>query len=167
MKENIPETKKMVGTTLKQAGKSKRVASSSSAIASGSGSSSSKSGMGGSFAVFRDLEPEGGSCTPTTTVMPPPSAIPKAKTGLVRSGSGTSAVSLPKTPARNAFVPFVDDSSSNPDISSMTLAPGGSLTTSRFTALRDEVGLCFLLFLLYTRADWSGLNRLHRHLHLS
>lgn len=144
VKENMPEMKKMTGTTLKQAGKSKRVASSSSATASSLSFSSSKSGNGGmsaGFSVFRDPGPEGESGIPTSfgdTAMPPPSTIPKVKTESTRLGNSTSGVSLPKTPARSTFVPFIGGSSSNLDTSLMTSAPGGSLATPRSTALRDE-----------------------------
>ncbi|KAG6830030.1 hypothetical protein H0H87_009493 [Tephrocybe sp. NHM501043] len=81
IKENVPETKKFAGTTLKQAGRSKR-------IASGSGSSSAASGS--KIAIFRDPAPED---------MPPPAA-PAAK---LKSGRD-----VPKMTAKSMIIPFVD-----------------------------------------------------------
>ncbi|KAG6865947.1 hypothetical protein C0991_010202 [Blastosporella zonata] len=83
IKENVPETKKLAGTTLKQAGRSKRVAS-------GSGSGTSSAPSGSRIAIFRDPAPE---------EMPPPPA-PAAKHKLGRD--------VPKTPAKSAITPFVD-----------------------------------------------------------
>ncbi|KAG6919839.1 hypothetical protein DXG01_000344 [Tephrocybe rancida] len=81
IKENVPETKKLAGTTLKQAGRSKR-------IASGSGSSSAASGS--RIAIFRDPAPE--------DMPPPPAPAAKPKSGR----------DVPKTPAKSAITPFVD-----------------------------------------------------------
>ncbi|KAG5644700.1 hypothetical protein DXG03_007923 [Asterophora parasitica] len=86
IKENVPETKKLAGTTLKQAGRSKRVAS-------GSGSSASAAPASGSrIAIYRDPAPED---------MPPP-PVPTVKTR-----AGREAV--PKIPSKkSAITPFVD-----------------------------------------------------------
>lgn len=115
IKENVPEVKKLVGTTLKQAGKSKR-------IASASASSSSK------IAVYRD---------PGSEVMmpPPPSSLPTKVSTLTTATTttGTRAEAPPKTPARSTFAPFVD---SNPGHDDHNHVPP---VTPRFTPFRDEV----------------------------
>ncbi|KAF8962544.1 hypothetical protein BDZ97DRAFT_2021605 [Flammula alnicola] len=80
IKENVPEVKKLAGSTLKQAGRSKRIASSSGAGMSGSGS-------GSKIVPFRD---------PAPGDMPPP-PVPTKKEQEAAS----------KAPARG-FVPFVD-----------------------------------------------------------
>ncbi|KAG6830600.1 hypothetical protein H0H92_015881 [Tricholoma furcatifolium] len=81
IKENVPETKKLSGTIIKQAGRSKR-------IASGSGSSSAASGS--KIAIFRDPGPED---------MPPPP---------VPAGKPTSGQEVAKTPAKSSIKPYVD-----------------------------------------------------------
>lgn len=82
IKENVPEVKKLGGTTLKQAGRTKRVASASG---SSTGASSSK------IIPYRD---------PNPSDMPPP-PVPVAKK--VRD-----TVIVPRTPTKNAITPFVD-----------------------------------------------------------
>ncbi|GLB42133.1 putative mad3/BUB1 hoMad3/BUB1 homology region 1 [Lyophyllum shimeji] len=82
IKENVPETKKLAGTTLKQAGRSKRAAS-------GSGSGAAASGS--KIAIYRDPVPED---------MPPPS-VPEVKTK-------AKASAVPKTPSKSSITPFVD-----------------------------------------------------------
>ncbi|RDB29894.1 Mitotic spindle checkpoint component mad3 [Hypsizygus marmoreus] len=78
VKENVPETKKLSGTTLKQPGRSKRVTSSSGSAASGS-----------KISIYRDPAPED---------MPPP-PVPASKTG---------KETVPLTPAKSLIRPFVD-----------------------------------------------------------
>jgi spindle assembly checkpoint component MAD3 len=84
IKENVPEVKKLGGTTLKQAGRSKRVAS-------GSGSSSSTSGAASSSKIipYRDTAP--------ADMAPPP--VPAAKKG---------QDVVPRTPTKSQITPFVD-----------------------------------------------------------
>ncbi|KAL0959695.1 hypothetical protein HGRIS_011390 [Hohenbuehelia grisea] len=90
VKENVPETKKMGGTAIKQAGRSKRVASAAS------GASSSR------IAVFRDpVDSETPRIVPyrdsDAGEMPPPAA-PASK----------SKAAPPETPAKPTIVPFRD-----------------------------------------------------------
>lgn len=128
IKENVPEVKKMAGTTLKQAGKSKRIASSSAASSSKSGSGGGTTSVSGGFAVFRDPGPEEEGST-AVAAMPPPAVIPKAKGG---------APTLPKTPARSTFVPFIDDSSTASGQDTLaTPVQGGPPATPKFTPFRD------------------------------
>ncbi|KAF8068848.1 other/BUB protein kinase [Lyophyllum atratum] len=87
IKENVPETKKLAGTTLKQAGRSKRVAS-----GSGSGAAAAS---GSKIAIFRD---------PVQEEMPPP-PVPDAN---VRAKVKAGRHVVPKTPSRSAITPFVD-----------------------------------------------------------
>ncbi|KAF5379235.1 hypothetical protein D9615_005869 [Tricholomella constricta] len=82
IKENVPETKKLAGTTIKQPGRSKRVAS-------GSGSTAAVSGS--RIAIYKDPTPE--------DMLPPP--VPGAK-----SKAGRDVV--PKTPSKCRITPFVD-----------------------------------------------------------
>jgi hypothetical protein len=84
IKENVPEVKKLAGTTLKQAGRSKR-------LASGSGSSSSASGGVSSSKIipYRDTAPAD---------MAPPS-VPAAKKG---------GEAVPRTPTKSQITPFID-----------------------------------------------------------
>ncbi|KAF9458989.1 Mad3/BUB1 homology region 1-domain-containing protein [Collybia nuda] len=82
IKENVPEVKKLVGTTLKQAGRTKRLASGSASGAS-SGPSNSK------IVPYRD---------PSPSDMPPPPAPASKKTQDV----------VPRTPAKSLITPFVD-----------------------------------------------------------
>lgn len=116
VKENVPETKKAGGTTLKQAGKSKRVAS---------GSGPSK------IAVFRDGDGD----------MPPPPIPAPSKTPAKPSGSKIAIFkdeeemppppvpSTAKTPGKpkSGIVPFKDEVPSTP--------------TAAFTPFRDEVSV--------------------------
>jgi hypothetical protein len=78
VKENVPEVKKLGGSTLKQAGRSKRIASSSST------SSSSK------IIPYRDI----------ADMPPPPVPVPSSSSSKDRSSSA-------KTPDKG-FVPFID-----------------------------------------------------------
>ena len=66
IKENVPEVKKLAGTTLRQAGRSKRVASSS-----GTSSSASTAASSSKIVPYRDTDPAG--------MAPPP--VPAAKRG--------------------------------------------------------------------------------------
>ncbi|KAJ7468011.1 Mad3/BUB1 homology region 1-domain-containing protein [Mycena latifolia] len=79
VKENVPETKKMAGSTLRQPGKTKRLAS-----ASGGASTSA------AFVPYVD---------PEVAAMPPPPSVPAAKKA--RDG-------VPQTP-KSKMQPFVDD----------------------------------------------------------
>lgn len=84
IKENVPEVKKLAGTTLKQAGRSKRIASGSGSLSSASGGVSSSK-----IIPYRDTAP--------ADMAPPP--VPAAK-------KGKDAV--PRTPAKSQITPFVD-----------------------------------------------------------
>ncbi|KAF8155886.1 Mad3/BUB1 homology region 1-domain-containing protein [Crassisporium funariophilum] len=98
IKENVPETKKLVGTTLKQAGRSKRIASSSSTSATASSS-------GSKIIPFRDPAPG--------DVMPPP-PVPMKKADVYArgfvpfvDGAQDSAAGVPDV---TKFTPFQDES---------------------------------------------------------
>ncbi|KAG6861388.1 hypothetical protein C0995_000794 [Termitomyces sp. Mi166 len=120
VKENVPETKKLVGTTLKHTGRTKRVVS-----GSGSGASSSSS-SGSKIPVFRDSAPED---------MPPPPPPPPPLRVPAKSGRDIP----PKTPAKSAFVPFVDDQGDrNQDQGAAAPAPVIVPSTPRFMPFRDE-----------------------------
>lgn len=104
IKENVPETKKMVGSTIKQAGRSKRVASGSGA----SGSTSSSR-----IAIYRD---------PDLPDMPPP--LPP-----------TPKETVPKTPAKGLFAPYIDSESQDELLSPVT---------PKFTPFQDDVILLLI-----------------------
>ncbi|KAK7462703.1 protein kinase [Stygiomarasmius scandens] len=129
IKENVPETKKLSGTKLKQAGKSKRLVSASSS-------------SGSSFVPFTDPGPDD---------MPPPPVVPskKAKStsnsssrgGFVpfvdeplQKSSGSSKASFtpfvdePSTSSKPSFVPFTDKQEGAPAVPS----------TPKFTPFCDE-----------------------------
>ncbi|KAF9567127.1 hypothetical protein CPC08DRAFT_703363 [Agrocybe pediades] len=148
IKENVPEVKKMVGTTIKQAGKTKR-------LASGSSSGTAASGSTSKIVPFRDPGP--GDMPPPSTV-PPPSVQKKAQSTATKAPAkgfsvfvddGTQS-SLPpkkkeqepagKVPAARGFTIFVDDESKgaaakgpSPVTTSASGTPGPS-----FTPFRDE-----------------------------
>lgn len=82
IKENVPEVKKLVGTTLKQAGRTKRFASGSSSGASAVPSSSK-------IIPYRD---------PSPSDMPPPPVPAPKKT----------RDAIPRTPSKSLITPFVD-----------------------------------------------------------
>jgi len=99
IKENVPEVKKLVGSTLKQAGRSKR-------IASASGSGAAASGTSSKIVPFRD---------PAPGDMPPPPApveaavkTPDAARGFLPfvDGPQESVATAPGTPS---FTPFRDE----------------------------------------------------------
>ncbi|KAG2008236.1 other/BUB protein kinase [Coprinopsis cinerea AmutBmut pab1-1] len=115
VKENVPETKKLVGTTIKQAGKTRRVVSASAASGSGSGSSGSS---GSKFAIFRD---------PVDAPTPTPPAPAAASSSRKPSSSGK---------ATKAFVPFVDEA----DVKKPSPTPPETprAATPKFTPFRDE-----------------------------
>lgn len=104
IKENVPEVKKLAGTTLKQAGRSKRIASSSG---SGSGSGITTSGSGSKIIPFRDPPvPSAGDISvppfvPTREV--PRGFIPLVDQQVPESAAG---VMVPGTPK---FTPFRDE----------------------------------------------------------
>ncbi|KAF7351325.1 Mitotic spindle checkpoint component mad3 [Mycena sanguinolenta] len=77
--ENLPEAKKMAGSTLRQPGKTKRMAASASGAASAS-----------SFVPYVDSEAD---------IMPPP-PVPAAK---------KASDAIPRTPSKNQIQPFVDE----------------------------------------------------------
>ncbi|KAJ7185742.1 Mad3/BUB1 homology region 1-domain-containing protein [Mycena filopes] len=79
VKENVPESKKMAGSTLRQPGKTKRLASTTAASSSSS------------FVPYVDTEAD-------IDTMPPPPLPAAAKKAAV-----------PRTPAKNQIQPFVDD----------------------------------------------------------
>ncbi|XP_006463440.1 hypothetical protein AGABI2DRAFT_152609 [Agaricus bisporus var. bisporus H97] len=111
VKENVPEVKKIGGTTLKQAGRGKRIAS-----ASASGSSS-----GSKIAVYRDSGPGD---------MPPPTG-PPSKTKV----AAVAKAPPPKTSRTASFSPFVD----GPSAATLVTAPTGPPATPKFTPFKDDV----------------------------
>lgn len=161
IKENVPEVKKMVGTTIKQAGRSKRIASSSSG-ASGSGSSK--------IVPFRDPAPADEPSPPPRAIKkessikaptqgfapfvdgaedePSPGRLAKKETSLKAPAKGfvpfvdevDDGPSVPpppkikakKVPPVRGFAPFVDA----PDQSAVVMAD-----TPKFTPFRDEVSV--------------------------
>ncbi|KAF8725099.1 hypothetical protein AX14_008387 [Amanita brunnescens Koide BX004] len=94
VKENIPEVKKLSGTTIKQSGRSKRVTSGSSGNSAVASSSR--------LVPYRDPEPVG---------MPPPPvpASKKSATYAPFMDCGDATEALPSTPATPRFTPFRDD----------------------------------------------------------
>ncbi|KAF7763603.1 hypothetical protein Agabi119p4_8140 [Agaricus bisporus var. burnettii] len=110
VKENVPEVKKIGGTTLKQAGRGKRIAS-----ASASGSSS-----GSKIAVYRDSGPGD---------MPPPTG-PPSKTKV----AAVAKAPPPKTSRTASFSPFVD----GPSAATLVTAPTGPPATPKFTPFKDD-----------------------------
>lgn len=82
IKENVPEVKKLVGTTLKQAGRTKR-------LASGSGSGASAVPSNSKIIPYRD---------PSPSDMPPPPVPAPKKT----------RDAIPRTPSKSLITPFVD-----------------------------------------------------------
>ena len=102
IKENVPEVKKLAGTTLKQAGRSKRIASSS-----GSGSGVTTSGSGSKIVPFRDPP-----VSPTGDISMPPPPVPTKKAGEIGPRGFTpvpepaAGVVVPGTPK---FTPFRDE----------------------------------------------------------
>jgi hypothetical protein len=104
IKENVPEVKKLVGTTLKQAGRSKRIASSS-----GSGSGVSTSGSGSKIVPYRDppVSPAGDISMPPPFV-PTREAVPRDFIPFVDQQvlEPAAGVAVPGTPK---FTPFRDE----------------------------------------------------------
>ena len=104
IKENVPEVKKLAGTTLKQAGRSKRIASSS-----GSGSAVTTSGSGSKIVPFRDPPvPLVGDISMPPPFVPTKEAVPRGFTPFVDQQVLESAagVVMPSTPI---FTPFRDE----------------------------------------------------------
>ncbi|KAF9443017.1 hypothetical protein P691DRAFT_738410 [Macrolepiota fuliginosa MF-IS2] len=125
VKENVPEVKKLAGTTLKQAGKSKRIAS-----------TSSTSGAGGTsrIAVYRDPGPGDMAPPPIVPVTGPVGTAKKQGIGI---GIGIGVP--PKTPARSAsFAPFVDAGAGDDAGGSPVALPPA---TPKFTPFRDETAV--------------------------
>ncbi|KAF8348601.1 other/BUB protein kinase [Amanita rubescens] len=93
VKENVPEVKRLAGTTIKQSGRSKRVAS---------GSSGNSAGTSGSRIVpYRDPDPVG---------LPPVIPTSKKTGGFVPfMDGGGAAPTAPSPPATPRFTPFRDD----------------------------------------------------------
>ncbi|PPQ78607.1 hypothetical protein CVT25_010571 [Psilocybe cyanescens] len=114
IRENVPEVKKLAGSTLKQAGRSKRIAASS-------GSGAAASGSGSKIVPFRDPGPGD---------MPPP-PVPKKKeqAGPAKAPAGgfvpfideeaESAAVVPPTPS---FTPFRDESAAAAPAAVMPIA---------------------------------------------
>ncbi|KAJ3574941.1 hypothetical protein NP233_g1416 [Leucocoprinus birnbaumii] len=110
-------------------------------------SGSSRSGAGGrsvsgGFAIFRDPGPNE-ETNDSATTMPPPSLIPKAKGGGSGPPKGSGGSSVPKTPAKGSFTPFVDDSSAPSSGVTSATAQGHPATPKpmTFTPFRDETTL--------------------------
>ncbi|KII87875.1 hypothetical protein PLICRDRAFT_125133 [Plicaturopsis crispa FD-325 SS-3] len=115
VKENVPEVKKLGGTTLRQAGRAKRVAS----------------GSGGASRIvpFRDPEPGDGD------VMPPP-PVPKKSTVVPFRDEPA-----PEPPATPKFTPFRDEVPGSPTTPSRSTSPGTVMRLkagSRGLALASE-----------------------------
>ena len=103
IKENVPEVKKLAGTTLKQAGRSKRIASSS-----GSGSGMTTSGSGSKIVPFRDppVPPAGDISLPPPFVRTkevPRGFIPLVDQQVPESAAGSMV------PGTLKFTPFRDE----------------------------------------------------------
>ena len=106
IKENVPEVKKLVGTTLKQAGRSKRIASNS-----GSGFGVTTSGSGSKIVPFRDPP-----VLPAGDISMPPPPVPTKKVGETgprgfipfadQAPESAAGVVVPGTPM---FTPFRDE----------------------------------------------------------
>jgi len=161
IKENVPEVKKMVGTTIKQAGKTKRLATAAAGSSSGtstSGSSSSK------IVPFRDPGPGD---------MPPPSSLPpvqKKKVQSVVSKAPTKGFSIfvdeekpdavPKKKEQEAvakaptssrgFSIFVDEDANDSPAAGAAVSNSTSASdTPKFTPFRDEVSFIFFYLLTF------------------
>ncbi|KAF8635466.1 hypothetical protein AX15_000439 [Amanita polypyramis BW_CC] len=97
IKENIPEVKKLAGTTLKQSSRPKRVASGSSGNSTGASSSR--------IVPYRDPDP---------AQMPPPTVVVSKKNAafvpFVDNGDAVGAA--PSTPTIPRFTPFRDEDAS-------------------------------------------------------
>ena len=89
IKENIPETKKIAGTTIKQAGKTKRVASASS------------SGSGSKIVPFRDPVDAPAPAKKPAASKIPTRAAPQASTSI-------------RKPSTKTFVPLIDEQEPRP-----------------------------------------------------
>ncbi|KAH9478316.1 Mitotic spindle checkpoint component mad3 [Psilocybe cubensis] len=109
--ENVPEVKKLAGSTLKQAGRSKRIAASS-------GAGGAASGSGSKIVPFRDPEPGD---------MPPP-PVPKKK-----DQPGPA-----KAPAARGFVPFVDEEDGSAAVAQAPAPAAAPAPSPSFTPFRDE-----------------------------
>ena len=94
VKENVPEVKRLAGTTIKQGGRSKRIASGSGGNSAGASSSR--------IVPYRDPDPVG---------LPPPvnPASKKTMAFVPFMDSGDAAPAAPSTPATPRFTPFRDD----------------------------------------------------------
>ena len=119
VKENAPEVKKLVGTTLRQAGRSKRVAG----AASGSGSG------GARIVPFRDPAPGQG---PGAGDAGPGAPAPRGEKAKAKSSVAKEKMEAPpaQAPAKT-FLPFVDEAPPAP--------PGATGPVPSFTPFRDEV----------------------------
>ncbi|THV00708.1 hypothetical protein K435DRAFT_827923 [Dendrothele bispora CBS 962.96] len=132
IKENVPETKKLAGTKLKQAGKSKRLASASSS-------------SGPSFVPYVDPGPDD---------MPPPPVTKKAKEASSTSSKSSFVPFVDEAPTaekstgstKASFVPFVDEPSSKVSSSKPSFVPfvdkqeevSTVPSTPKFTPFRDD-----------------------------
>ncbi|KAG6849769.1 hypothetical protein H0H93_005285 [Arthromyces matolae] len=138
IKENVPEVKKLVGTTLKGTGRSssssKRSVSGPGSSRSGSGTSGAGAGSSGSrITIFRDPPPE--------DIMPPPppptsvpAPAPAAKHSSMKLKSGRDAA---KTSSKSTIVPFVDEEDNTTTVAAAVSTPAVS-STPKFTPFRDE-----------------------------
>ncbi|KJA25498.1 hypothetical protein HYPSUDRAFT_37484 [Hypholoma sublateritium FD-334 SS-4] len=114
VKENTPEVRKLVGTTLRQAGRTKRVAGAASG-----------SGAGARIVPFRDPAP---GTRPGEGDAGPGSGAPRGEKARTKTNLAKEKEEAPppaQAPAK-AFLPFVDE------------APPPGATVPSFTPFRDE-----------------------------
>lgn len=110
VKENTPEVRKLVGTTLRQAGRAKRVAGAAPSA-------------GARIVPFRDPAPGAGDAAPG-------SGAPRGEKARAKTNLAKEKEEAPPPPAQapaKAFLPFVDE------------APPPGATVPSFTPFRDEV----------------------------
>jgi spindle assembly checkpoint component MAD3 len=119
IKENVPESKKMDGTKLRQAGKSKRIASA----------------KGSKIVPYRDSGVDSGDVMPPPPVPADDSALKTpSKAGIVPSrDDADNAVGVSSTPK---FMPFRDEEGME-----VTITPSGSSSSVPDSALKVKKGV--------------------------